>query len=176
MTAISSKRPPLNGRELTYYLLFAALALFGAAITAASLWYLSSPKPGPIELGPITDFPPADHPYPVRLDETSVWVVHTGEGITVFDKRTPYAYTAGRPCIVAWVEANGRFEDPCSGSKFTLDGRLIDPPAERNLDQYPVIIKNDHLFIDPTQLIPGETAAPLCWLTNDCTYQGGQPP
>lgn len=168
MVSPLSKRPSLNGRELTYYLLFAAFALFGATVTAAALWYLSSPNPGPIELGPITDFPPADHPYLFRQDELSVWIVHTEEGIKVFDKRTPYAYQPGRPCIYAWGEANGRFEDPCSGSKFTLDGRLFDPPAERNLDQYPVIIKNDHLLIDPTQLIPGETAEPLCHLTNEC--------
>ena len=163
MTTILSKRPPLNGRELTYYLLFASLLLFGIAITAVSLWYLSPRNPGPI-----TDFPPADHPYSVRLDEVNVWVVHTEEGIVVFDKRTPYAYRPGRPCIYVWVEANGRFEDSCYGSKFTLNGRRIQSPASRNLDQYPVTVKNGRLLIDPTQLILGETAEPLCYLTNEC--------
>jgi hypothetical protein len=169
MTTTISKRPSLNGRELTYYLLFASLILFGATITAASLWYLHPPKPGPIDIGAITDFPPAPRPYLVKLEEvsSSIFIVNTGEEILALDRRTPFTFI-GRRCYYAWVEANGRFEDPCSGSKFTLDGQLIVSPAPRNLDQYILTVKNGRLFIDPAHLIPGETAEPLCQLTNEC--------
>jgi nitrite reductase/ring-hydroxylating ferredoxin subunit len=164
-----SKRPPLNGRELTYYFLIAAVLLFGTTLTAAAFWYLNPPEPGPIDIGTVADFPPASHPYLVKIEElgSSIFIVNTGEEILALDRRTPFTFI-GRRCYYAWVEANGRFEDPCSGSKFTLNGRLIQSPAPRNLDQYPVTIKNGRLLIDPTQLILGQTAEPLCYLTNEC--------
>ncbi len=39
-------------------------------------------------------------------------------------------------CIYAWVDANSRFECPCHGSKYRLDGRRIEDPAPRNLDRF----------------------------------------
>jgi cytochrome b6-f complex iron-sulfur subunit len=39
-------------------------------------------------------------------------------------------------CIYAWVNANDRFECPCHGSKYRLDGRRIEAPAPRNLDRF----------------------------------------
>jgi cytochrome b6-f complex iron-sulfur subunit len=39
-------------------------------------------------------------------------------------------------CIYAWVDANNRFECPCHGSKYRLDGRRIEDPAPRNLDRF----------------------------------------
>jgi cytochrome b6-f complex iron-sulfur subunit len=39
-------------------------------------------------------------------------------------------------CIYAWVSANNRFECPCHGSKYRLDGRRVESPAPRTLDRF----------------------------------------
>ena len=41
-------------------------------------------------------------------------------------------------CIYAWVQANNRFECPCHGSKYRLDGRRVESPAPRTLDRFEV--------------------------------------
>ena len=39
-------------------------------------------------------------------------------------------------CIYAWNTANDRFECPCHGSKYRLDGRRVESPAPRSLDRF----------------------------------------
>ena len=39
-------------------------------------------------------------------------------------------------CIYKWNEASNRFECPCHGSKYRLDGRRIQSPAPRSLDRF----------------------------------------
>lgn len=48
-----------------------------------------------------------------------------------------------------------RFEDPCSGSKFALDGVYVHGPALRNLDQYPVRVWNEQIQVELSRIIPG---------------------
>jgi cytochrome b6-f complex iron-sulfur subunit len=39
-------------------------------------------------------------------------------------------------CIYAWTPTNNRFECPCHGSKYRLDGRRVESPAPRTLDRF----------------------------------------
>ena len=41
-------------------------------------------------------------------------------------------------CIYSWIPVNNRFECPCHGSKYRLDGRRIESPAPRTLDRFKV--------------------------------------
>ncbi|MBK8931205.1 MAG: Rieske 2Fe-2S domain-containing protein [Chloroflexi bacterium] len=41
-------------------------------------------------------------------------------------------------CIYTWTTSNNRFECPCHGSKYRLDGRRIESPAPRTLDRFKV--------------------------------------
>ena len=43
-------------------------------------------------------------------------------------------------CIYAWNTASQRFECPCHGSKYRLDGRRIQSPAPRTLDRFEVTL------------------------------------
>ncbi|MFZ0547178.1 MAG: hypothetical protein WAM60_17155, partial [Candidatus Promineifilaceae bacterium] len=106
------------------------------------------------------DFPSTERPYPITVEGTQLFIVHTETGWLALDRRTPFL-EADHRCFFAWEEANGRFVDPCYGSKFTLDGRLLEGPARRNLDQYPITEKSGELFVDLTTLIPGEAAVPI---------------
>jgi cytochrome b6-f complex iron-sulfur subunit len=47
-------------------------------------------------------------------------------------------------CIYSWVPTNNRFECPCHGSKYRLDGRRIESPAPRDLDLFKVIALDEN--------------------------------
>jgi nitrite reductase/ring-hydroxylating ferredoxin subunit len=73
-------------------------------------------------------------------------------------------------CIYAWVPTNNRFECPCHGSKYRLDGRRVESPAPRTLDRFYIaaldeadnvleeaVINPETGFFTPLQL-PANTA------------------
>ncbi len=43
-------------------------------------------------------------------------------------------------CLYAWVDSTVRFECPCHGSKYHLDGTYIEGPAPRDLDRFKVTL------------------------------------
>ena len=51
-------------------------------------------------------------------------------------------------CTVPWVEKEGRFVCPCHASEFDITGAVINPPAPRALDLFPVTIENGVVKVD----------------------------
>ena len=51
-------------------------------------------------------------------------------------------------CTVPWVEKEMKFACPCHGSAFDITGNVIDPPAPRPLDIYPITIENKMIKVD----------------------------
>ena len=51
-------------------------------------------------------------------------------------------------CTVPWVSGENRFICPCHSSEFDIRGEVINPPAPRALDLYPVTIENNVLSVD----------------------------
>jgi cytochrome b6-f complex iron-sulfur subunit len=51
-------------------------------------------------------------------------------------------------CTVPWVEKEMRFACPCHGSAFDITGDVINPPAPRALDIYPITIENRIIKVD----------------------------
>jgi len=51
-------------------------------------------------------------------------------------------------CTVPWLEKEMKFACPCHGSAFDITGNVIDPPAPRPLDIYPVTIENNMITVD----------------------------
>lgn len=159
MTSLAEKKP-LNRQEFSYYLFFTILFLFLTLIAVLSLLYAIprlDPDPIRIPVGTTNDFPSLERPYPITAGEIQIYIVRTETGWLALDRRTPYSMSVGR-CRFVWTEANGRFEDPCSGSKFSLHGQLLEGPATQNLDQYPITEQSRELFVDLTTLITGETS------------------
>ena len=152
----SIERKPLNRQEFAYYLFLATLSLFLLLIADLALWYML-PREGVrlihVEIGNVEDYPLSDRPYAIRAEDVSLFIVHTELGWLAFDGRTPFI----RPCRYVWTEVNERFEDPCYGSKFSLDGRLLEGPASQNLNRYPVVEESGKIFVNLTRLIPGES-------------------
>ena len=46
-------------------------------------------------------------------------------------------------CTVPWVEDDERFACPCHGSTFDITGSVVQAPAPRALDLFPVTIENN---------------------------------
>ena len=51
-------------------------------------------------------------------------------------------------CTVPWVEEEMKFACPCHGSNFDITGNVIDAPAPRALDIYPITIENNIIKVD----------------------------
>jgi len=51
-------------------------------------------------------------------------------------------------CSVPWVEKEMEFACPCHGSAFDITGNVIDAPAPRALDIYPITIENKMIKVD----------------------------
>ena len=51
-------------------------------------------------------------------------------------------------CTVPWVGEEMKFACPCHGSNFDITGNVIDAPAPRALDIYPITIENKIIKVD----------------------------
>ena len=51
-------------------------------------------------------------------------------------------------CSVSWEEEKHRFICPCHSSAFDISGEVLNPPAARALDHYPVLIENGIVKVD----------------------------
>ncbi|RCW36809.1 ubiquinol-cytochrome c reductase iron-sulfur subunit [Marinilabilia salmonicolor] len=51
-------------------------------------------------------------------------------------------------CTVQFNVNHNRFECPCHASAFNTNGQVLSPPANRPLDFYPIIFKNNHVLVD----------------------------
>jgi len=55
-------------------------------------------------------------------------------------------------CSVTWEEDKHRFICPCHSSAFDISGEVLNPPASRALDYYPVFIENGVVKVDISTL------------------------
>jgi Rieske Fe-S protein len=51
-------------------------------------------------------------------------------------------------CSITWEENRKRFICPCHSSAFAITGEVMNPPAARALDYYPVLIENGTVKVD----------------------------
>jgi cytochrome b6-f complex iron-sulfur subunit len=51
-------------------------------------------------------------------------------------------------CTVPWVEKEMTFACPCHGSAFDITGNVLDAPAPRALNIYPITIENNIIKVD----------------------------
>lgn len=168
MNNVTLDYPGINQRELTYYILFATITSFFIFITGLSVWFYSgTAEPSTwVTVGQISDFPVPNEqgeirPYRIPItDSDYVWVTHNEGEIRVFSPYTTMRWLSVHGelgCRYAWNRASGRFEDPCSGSKYRLDGVIISGPATHDLNQYTTTIEQDgEILINTNQLTAGQ--------------------
>ena len=56
-------------------------------------------------------------------------------------------------CAVAWSKAENQFQCPCHASTFDLTGAVIQAPAPRPLDLFPLYIENGIIQVDTSKRI-----------------------
>ena len=148
--ADSPASPPLSRREFLYYLWGTSLAVYLAGTAGAVLFY-ALPRFEEGEFGgvitvPVGEVPPADS-APAEFAAGRFWLVNLGPE-ALADPRQPeglsespgvkalYKVCVHLGCLYRWEPTGERFECPCHGSKYLLDGAKIDGPATRNLDVF----------------------------------------
>jgi cytochrome b6-f complex iron-sulfur subunit len=139
---------PMTRREFLYYIWGASIALVTAESVGAIVWFLI-PRFKAGEFGGVFTVDasklPAVDSGPAEFPAGRFWLVNLGQK-TLSDPRQPSDYTAHQGvsalykvcvhlgCLYKWVPTNNRFECPCHGSKYLVNGVRIDGPARRNLD------------------------------------------
>jgi cytochrome b6-f complex iron-sulfur subunit len=163
MSATASVETPPSGisrREFLYYVFGASIVLYLGQVTGLALWFaLPRIKEGTFGgLIPVTpdalpkpNDPPVDNAngrfWLTNLDATPTntdeWTLSMGlasdevaNGTSIVGLAAIYKVCTHLGCIYSWNNATHRFECPCHGSKFRLDGRRIEDPAPRNLDRF----------------------------------------
>ena len=150
--------------QLRETLAWVILSLLGVLLIATLAIVLSFARPRvkTTQIGSLADFPPSERPYKVflpigtlpseQLDSNSwFYIVNTGSELLALDYHAPHP-TA--PCHLLWSESNGRFEDPCSGAKFTLTGGYIEGLVWGNMDRHPIEVdKSGTIMVDTSSLI-----------------------
>lgn len=100
--------------------------------------------------------------------------LHDAGTIESFDNNGIYPFTSGQfnlirytdggfmalstkcthlSCIININNEKSGFECPCHSSKFDLFGQVDASPATRPLDTFPIIFKEDHVWVDIAQPI-----------------------
>ncbi len=161
---IAKQKPSaLTWREAAGYLF--VLTLVGLGIVF--LWMgtrMFSPRGDWHDLGPIQDLEitePTPH-YLIAEDgmRVTVWVVYADNDWYAFDGVTPDSYNTH--CSYRYQPVTSRFEDPCTGFKYSLNGEYINESlyaqdiTVQNLNQYVVVIRDGHLNVDLSQRIEGK--------------------
>lgn len=144
----------ISRREFLYYIWGASIALFTLQSTGLLVWFLI-PRFREGEFGgrfwvdvnalPEVNAPPANFPdgrfWMVTLDSSQPndrMDLARDEAAEIRGVAAIYKVCTHLGCIYDWIPSNNRFECPCHGSKYRLDGRRIEAPAPRTLDRFKV--------------------------------------
>ncbi|MDQ7026586.1 MAG: Rieske 2Fe-2S domain-containing protein [Anaerolineae bacterium] len=141
-------------REFMYYIWGASMAMLLGQFTIVGLWF-AYPRFREGEFGGIFPFDPAEVPSlgspPISNPSGHFWVSQTEEGLMVM-----YDVCTHLGCLPKWVSTNTRFECPCHGSKYRINGTWIEGPAPRGLDLFPIEVT----YEDGT-VVTNETGIPI---------------
>lgn len=122
-------------REFLYYIWGASMALVLGEAGAGLLWFVF-PRFKEGEFGGVFHPDPTKIPAagaaPLTIPEGRFHISHTAADALV----VLYMVCPHLGCLPKWVPTNNRFECPCHGSKYQLDGHYIEGPAPRSLDRF----------------------------------------
>ncbi|MBC7809663.1 MAG: Rieske 2Fe-2S domain-containing protein [Burkholderiales bacterium] len=130
-------------REFLYYIWGASMALLLGETTAGIIWF-ALPRFGVGTFGgdfiyPSESVPAVPGSAPQNEPVGRFWMSNAEEGVVAL-----YNVCTHLGCLPKWVPSNNRFECPCHGSKYQLDGRYIEGPAPRSLDRFRMDITFDN--------------------------------
>ncbi len=142
----------ISRREFLYYIWGASIALVTLQGAGLLVWFLiprfrEGEFGGTFTVG-LGDVPAVNAP-PINFAEGRFWLVNLDSSqpndlmYQASDEPNPiqgvaaiYKVCTHLGCIYSWTPTNSRFECPCHGSKYRLDGRRVESPAPRSLDRF----------------------------------------
>jgi cytochrome b6-f complex iron-sulfur subunit len=151
-TGRTSASDGISRREFLYYIWGASIALIALQGAGLLLWFLI-PRFREGEFGGLftvsLDNLPGVNQAPNNFADGRFWLVNldsTQPNELMYqapDEPNPiqgvaaiYKVCTHLGCIYSWTPTNSRFECPCHGSKYRLDGRRVESPAPRTLDRF----------------------------------------
>lgn len=150
--SVSEASSGMTRREFLYYIWGASIVLLTAQAAGLLIWFLI-PRFREGEFGgkfilAVADIPGINE-EPNNFADGRFWLVNLDSQqpnqlmYAAPDEPEPivgvcavYKVCTHLGCIYSWTPANERFECPCHGSKYRLDGRRIESPAPRTLDRF----------------------------------------
>ena len=108
---------------------------------------------GVFDAGLVDDYPPGSvTPFP----NGRFYLVRQADGgfLALYRKCTHLG------CAVPWDQAAGKFVCPCHASAFEIDGDVLNPPAPRPLDRFPIVIENGAIKVDTGTTLQRDHARP----------------
>lgn len=170
----------MTRREFLYYIWGASMALITAELTGLIIWF-AIPRFREGEFGGTftysADTLPDKNGPPNNFPDGRFWLVNLDTTTDQGSERMYLAQDESEPivgiaaiykvcthlgCIYDWNVANQRFECPCHGSKYRLDGRRIESPAPRSLDRFELAaLDANNQVLGVSEPGPDGTYAPL---------------
>jgi cytochrome b6-f complex iron-sulfur subunit len=127
-------------REFLNYVWGAAMALFMAE-TGGAIFLYALPRFKAGEFGGTFSVSASSLPKPgdapLANQEGRFWLSNTDQGVYAI-----YKVCTHLGCLYGWQPLTKRFECPCHGSKFQLNGTYIEGPAPRSLDRFVVRVQD----------------------------------
>ena len=143
----------LSRREFLNILWVIAFILLIITCVGVSYWYII-PRAEPVQVANIANLIPY-HPVLRSMDSNlSIYLVQFDGELRAWDVGSPVS-----GCIFRWNGVNNRFEDPCSGAKWCIDGTIADRRIKdaTSLQGYGIDVSSDgQILVDPQKVIRGE--------------------
>lgn len=107
---------------------------------------------GVFAVGAVDDFPPNSV---TEFPDGRFYLVRLADGgfVALYRKCTHLG------CSVPWVQHAEKFICPCHGSEFEQDGQVLNPPAPRPLDRFPVTLEAGIVKVDTGNTISRDKTA-----------------
>jgi len=142
-------------REFLNYIWAASIVLLIGEASAGLIWF-AMPRFKEGSFGSTFTIAPDQIPSPNSSPNSNTvgrfWIAQPQEGLVML-----YVVCTHLGCLYKWVGTNNRFECPCHGSKYELDGKYIEGPAPRSLDRFHMIIS----FADGTTATTNSDGDPI---------------
>jgi cytochrome b6-f complex iron-sulfur subunit len=107
-----------------------------------------------IEVGEVDSFPPGSVTH---ISNGRFYLSRLADGgfLAIYQRCTHLG------CNVPWDQAANAFVCPCHNSEFTANGEVLNPPAPRPLDLFPITIENNIIRVDTGKTISRQNSEPV---------------
>jgi cytochrome b6-f complex iron-sulfur subunit len=154
--------PNITRRELLNYAWLASIGLVTLEVVGLSLWFafpnfLQGQFGGEFPIGLAASVVPEVNSAPVPKTDGKFWLsnvdMESTDGETDVGVLALFKVCTHLGCLYEWITVTTRFECPCHGSKFALNGDYLAGPARRSLDRFVILAFNaDGTLRDQTNL------------------------